>query len=104
MEQMMAPLLSEMKAEIRTKHVKVDTNLKEMKGEMMASLEAKMEANNKTYEALRGTVLSLMDIHQARTGHSRRNESQVEQKSRQDGGSDRERPRGNEACDKLHPG
>jgi hypothetical protein len=80
MEQMMAPLLSKMKAEIRTNQAEVDTNLNKMKEEIMASLEAKIEANSEMYEALRCTLLFLMDIHQARTGHSRRKESQVEQK------------------------
>jgi hypothetical protein len=93
----MACLLAETKAEIRTNQVKADTSLKEMKEEMTARLEAKIEA-------LRGTVLSRMDIHQAKTGHSRRIECQDEEKSRKDGGSDREWPRGNEARDKLHPG
>jgi hypothetical protein len=35
-------------------------------------MEAKIEANNKKFEALRCTLLSRIDIHQARTDHSRR--------------------------------
>jgi hypothetical protein len=46
---------------------KIDTNQEKM--------EAKIETNNEKCEALQGTLLSRMDIYQARTGHSRRNNS-----------------------------
>jgi hypothetical protein len=41
-----------MKAEIRTIQAKMDTNLKEMKEEMMARLEAKIEANNEKVKSV----------------------------------------------------
>jgi hypothetical protein len=59
MEQMMANLLAEMKAEIRTNReemktnqAKMDANLKEMKEEMMARLEAKIEASKRRLRSL----------------------------------------------------
>jgi hypothetical protein len=42
-EQMMAHLLTEMKAEIRANQAKADANLKEMKEEMMARLGAMIQ-------------------------------------------------------------
>lgn len=45
MEQMMDHLLVKMKATIRTNQAKADTNLKEMKIEMAARLEAMMQNN-----------------------------------------------------------
>jgi hypothetical protein len=49
---------------------KVDVSLGEMKVEIRSSqerMEAKIEASNKHFEALRGTLFSRMDIHQAMT-------------------------------------
>jgi hypothetical protein len=50
---------------------KTDINLKEKKEELMARLEAKIKAeintNNEKFEVLRSTVVSWMDIHEART-------------------------------------
>jgi hypothetical protein len=34
---------------------------------MMERMPSDIEANNETFEALRGTVISRMDVHQART-------------------------------------
>jgi hypothetical protein len=45
MEQMMACLLAEMKAEIRTNQANTDTSLKEIKEEMMERLEAMIQNN-----------------------------------------------------------
>jgi hypothetical protein len=45
MEQRMACLLDKMKAEIRTNQAKVDANLKEIKEEIMARLEAMIQNN-----------------------------------------------------------
>jgi DNA-binding transcriptional regulator YbjK len=63
--------LKEMKEEIRTYEAKADTTLKEMKEELMARLEAKIEAeikaSNEKFEVIQSTLISLMDIHQART-------------------------------------
>jgi hypothetical protein len=73
MEQMMACLLSEMKAEIRTtgeemktNQAKMDANLKEMKEGMTARLEAKLGANNEMVVLLQGTFFSWLDAHQAK--------------------------------------
>jgi hypothetical protein len=59
MEQMMANLLAEMKAEVRTNkeemktnQVKMDGNIKEMKKEMTARLEAKIEASKRRLRSL----------------------------------------------------
>jgi hypothetical protein len=41
----------------------VDAKIDANQGKM----EAEIEANNEKFEALRGTLLSQMDIHQART-------------------------------------
>jgi hypothetical protein len=85
-----------MKEEIRTNQTKVDANLKEIKEGMMARLEAmiqnnkermeanhkktdvkidanqeemegRTDANNEKSEVLQGTIISRMDVHQART-------------------------------------
>jgi transcription initiation factor IIE alpha subunit len=48
MEQMMTCVLDEMKAEITTNQAKVDANLKQMKEEIMARLEAMIQ-NNQYY-------------------------------------------------------
>jgi cob(I)alamin adenosyltransferase len=56
-EQMMAHLLARMKAEIRTNQAKTDANLKEMKEEMMARLEAKVEANNEKVKPIQEKVV-----------------------------------------------
>jgi nucleoid-associated protein YejK len=66
MEQMMAHLLAKMKAEIRINQAKTAINLKEINEEMMARLEATIEANNKKYEVLRCTLISRMDTQEAR--------------------------------------
>jgi hypothetical protein len=69
MEQMMARLLDE----IRTNQAKADANLKDMKEEIIARLEAKIDANqekledriaanNEKFEVLRGNLVSRMDI------------------------------------------
>jgi hypothetical protein len=66
MEQMMQRLLAKMDAN----QAKTDANLKEIKVEFTARLEAKIEpeikTNNKKYEVPRRTVDSRMDIHLAR--------------------------------------
>jgi uncharacterized protein YaeQ len=60
MEQMMASLLTEMKAEMRTNREEMQTNQatmdanpKEMKEIMMTRLEAKIETNDEKFEVLR---------------------------------------------------
>jgi hypothetical protein len=49
----------------------MDVNLKVIKEELMESLEAKIEAkiqsNDEKFEVLRSTLVSRMDIHQAKT-------------------------------------
>jgi hypothetical protein len=44
-EQIMAHLVAKMKAEMGTKQVMKDASIKEMKEEMMARLESKIEVN-----------------------------------------------------------
>jgi hypothetical protein len=44
----------------------MDASVKEMKEEMIARLEAKIEANKEMVELLRGTLVSRMDAHQAK--------------------------------------
>jgi hypothetical protein len=56
MEQIMARLLAEKKAEIRTNQTKTDSILKEMKAnqeEMLARKEDKIEVNSEKFEVLR---------------------------------------------------
>jgi hypothetical protein len=48
---MMECLLAEMNAKIKINRAKTDSNLKEMKDEMTARLEAKVEANHYMMEA-----------------------------------------------------
>jgi hypothetical protein len=43
--------MAEMKAEIRNNQATADANLNEMKEEMTASLEAKVEASNEQFES-----------------------------------------------------
>jgi hypothetical protein len=45
----------------------VKINLKEMRDEMTAWMEARIDANNEKFEVLPSTLVSLMDIHQAMT-------------------------------------
>jgi hypothetical protein len=51
--------LRKMKDEMRTNQEKIDSNQEKM--------EARMNASNEKFEVLPGTVVSWMDIHQART-------------------------------------
>jgi hypothetical protein len=61
----------EIKEDIRTNQAKVDAMLKKTKEELMARLEAKIEAeiktNNEKFEILRSTLISRVHIHQPRT-------------------------------------
>jgi hypothetical protein len=70
MEQMMAYLM----AEIRTNREEMRAGQELLKEDMLAKIDAnqkKMEgrihANNEKFEVLRGSLVSRMDIHQART-------------------------------------
>jgi hypothetical protein len=61
----------EVKEEIRTNQTKAGAILKEMKEQLTARLEAKIEAemksNNGNFDLIRSTLVSRMYIHQART-------------------------------------
>jgi hypothetical protein len=59
MKQMMQQMIEHLLAEIRTNKAKMDAN--------QERTEAKIEANNEKFEVLRGTLVSWMDIDQART-------------------------------------
>jgi hypothetical protein len=67
MEAKMDVNLKEKKEGLRTNQAKSDTTRKEMKEELMARLEAKIEAeintNSDKFEVLQSTVVSWMDIH-----------------------------------------
>jgi hypothetical protein len=62
--------LKEMKEEmIASLDVKVDANLREIKAVIRTNqerMETKIEVNNKKFEALQGTLLSRTDAHQSR--------------------------------------
>jgi hypothetical protein len=70
MEQILACALAKVNVMVE----RMDTNLREMKAEMRtdqeemtARVEAKIEASNEKFEVLQDTLVSQMDIHQART-------------------------------------
>jgi translation elongation factor EF-1beta len=44
-----------------------DINLKEMKEEMLAKMEARIEAINEKFEVREGILIPLMDAHHAKT-------------------------------------
>jgi hypothetical protein len=77
LEQILARLLAEMNvieerpdASLREMKAEVSTSREEMRtdqSEMTARLEAKIEDNNEMFEALLGTLVSRMDIHETRT-------------------------------------
>jgi hypothetical protein len=56
-ERMMARLLAGMKAEIRMSQAKMDASLKEIKEEMMARLEAKIEASNEKVKTIQEKIV-----------------------------------------------
>jgi uncharacterized protein YPO0396 len=60
-------LINPLPEEIKTNQAKADANLKEMKEEMLAKMEARIKANNEKFKILRDTLVSQMVSHHART-------------------------------------
>jgi chaperonin cofactor prefoldin len=67
----MANIQASLKLMIQNDQERMDANLKEMKEELMARLEAKIEAeiktNNEKFEIIHSTLVSLVNIHLDRT-------------------------------------
>jgi hypothetical protein len=57
---------------MRTNQAKMDGNLKEMREELTIRLEAIIEVNNEKLDVLLGSLVSQIDIHQARTEANQR--------------------------------
>jgi rubrerythrin len=66
MEQMMARLLAEMKAQTRTNQAKVDASLNKMKEEMTARLEAMIQKNQERMETNQEKMMDKLDDHHER--------------------------------------
>jgi hypothetical protein len=71
MVQIMACLLAETNASQEETRAEIRTNQEEMKTNQ-ERMEAKTDVNNEKFEVPRGTLISRMDIHKARTEANQR--------------------------------